>query len=360
MNIIKKENRELTKAITRERHKLSALLEDFNWMLGLFRNKTRVYRVLTAILLTTVILTACDPGKSPEIYEQATETLLPNSTPAETQTPTSPPTPTETTIPTETATPRPTVTPIVEGNLAPFLGKENRDASIVKDILIIQNVINSYDPESDLGFGEYISGIKRSFENNEETDHIYRLLDNLGQYDKINTLILARVMQENLPELGIIDTGVWSENRVADIFPPEGISDIVYQRETELEPGYMVGFYLYEGFEITGEHPKGSVTIGDIPVRIVPLGALIFNSENYDPLDPASDFTLFITVARLKGPTGIEGLNAIALLVATIDEEGRMVLIEVNEGNIDEHFGSGVIIQMGGKEWVEFLIDSDS
>ena len=121
-----------------------------------------------------------------------------------------------------------------------------------------------------------------------------------------------------------------------------------------------MGFYIYEGFEITGEHPKGCVTIGDIPVGIVPLGALTFNSENYDPLDPASDFTLFITVARLKDPTGIEGLNAIALLVATIDEEGRMVLLEVNEGNIDEHFGSGVIIQMGGKEWVEFLIDSDS
>lgn len=358
MCIIKEESRQLTGAVTQERVKMSALLEDFNGIIGLFRKKTRV---LTAILLTTVILTACDPGKSPGIYEQATETFLPSSTPAETATSTPSPSPTETPIPTETATPRPTITPIVEGNLDPFLDENNAQAGIVKDILVIQNIINSYDPESGLSFGEHSSSIKQGFQDNGENSNVFKMLEALEGYDKINSVILARVMNENVPELEMIDIGEWPQSRAIDIVHQslvdaldsmiaklEMAEDEIPKRKTTIPEGYQTGAYLFDGatdptldYNSSLDGVNGLLISGDLALGTILIGDMVFNTDGYNPSDKESDASLFIAISR------IESTESPILLLATINEKGKMVLVEVNKDNRKDVFGYVFNITMG-------------
>lgn len=347
LNSIKKDLRELTNKVSESKDKnkpLSSYLNSY---------KRKAYNILTILSMTAGMLSACNPVQGTESSDidsnekpTATQTISPTATQSPTPTVTPSPTPTET--PTSTPTP----TPIIEGDISPFIDNEKEDIEIVNKVVSIQNIVNSYNPDSGLTFGEYISTLKQGLDDNEENRFTNEILNAFEGYDKTNSLILARVMQENIPKLGIYEVETWSEDRVADIIPPSGMNLFRNVREDGLKAEWMGGLYIYEGLENFNEHPTGFLGLGDIPVRNCFPGDLILNSENYDPEDPDSDFSLFISVSTVEDSTGK------VVLVTTINEDGKMVLIEINNDNIDDYFGSGIIIQIGGKKWLDILSNS--
>jgi hypothetical protein len=289
-------------------------------------------------VLTSMSLASCsskqvqtEPTAVVETYTStAIKTEEPTPTPTETQE--SSPTPTETQEP----SPTPTPTPIIEGDISPFLEKGHSNVEVVKNMLTLQEIINNYNPESDLDFGEYISSKKQEFESNTDNGYVTGILEDLEEYDKINTLILARVIHENIPELGIINIEDWSEDKVVDILPQFalGLVEILRSEEEEVEDGFRGGDYLYDGF----------ITIGEIPQDFYIPGDLVFSLNNYDPSDKNSDLNLFIVISR------VEDSISPKFLAVTIREGGKMVLIEINKDNLGEIFGEDIIILMGGSE----------
>lgn len=294
-------------------------------------------KIAGIMLITTLALASCqEVGVSDVLINNKTATTQQSSsastiTPIPSATPTNTPTqlPTQTSTPTETATPTASPTPMIEGDIEKFM-EDEKDRKVLETVLEIQRIVNGYDSNSGLSFQEYTAKLIEEIGDSNENKSMKRLLEVLGEYDKINSLFLAKVLKENIPQLGIINIDNWPEEWLDDtslsfVF---GFSELA--KEHGLPQGFMGGDRISNGW----------IVVGDIPINKVSTGDLIFNFEDDYPTNKNSDYRLFIVLSEVK----IE--NSKRLLVTGVNEERSMELIEINQDNYNDVFGSGIIVNL--------------
>jgi hypothetical protein len=74
------------------------------------------------------------------------------------------------------------------------------------------------------------------------------------------------------------------------------------------------------------------------------VGDLVFNGDNYDLSNKNSDFNLFILISEIQNP------EEIMLLGTTINNNGKMALVEINESNMRDVLGEDIRILIGRYE----------
>jgi len=339
----KKDLRKLLK-ISEENKGKSSIFDSLNEMkLNTGMNKRQYKRLTTTLLILASTLSACgifvgaatedkDPRQElVDFTNTPTEEATPSPTASRTPKPTETSTPTNTSTPTETATPTASPTPMIEGDIEKFMGDE-KDREVLETVLEIQRIVNGYNPGLGLSYKEYITQAKESIKDDESLRSVYLFLEELDNYNEINDIILAKAFKEKVRSLGIIDITDWPSQKAADIIPDPFLGALGEKRSNlEQRGNYRSGAYHY------GE----LAFFGYIPITLYHRGDIILNIENYDPRDQSSDAEMFVCLAVN------ETVNNRGILVSSVDEDGKIVLIEVEEDNIDSVLGKGFVFVLG-------------
>jgi hypothetical protein len=157
-------------------------------------------------------------------------------------------------------------------------------------------------------------------------------LEEIEKYGKLNDLTLSQSLRMAIKSIGIMYVEVKFAEKNIDILPDRYLGYIEYFKTTELKENQRGGAVLGGGKQIS---------MGDIPVDMYLEGDLIFNVEKYDSSTEDSDVDMYICIDKKENDEGSY------LLLVTIDQDGKVILKEVNEKNIKDILGGGMVIFMG-------------
>ena len=210
-----------------------------------------------------------------------------------------------------------------------FTESEDLDKE-VQDFIDLSTLINNYDFDSQESVEDYI---ERAKEENVDiiSPRIYEALREYLSSSRKDTLKLAEVLQKNIPEIGIVNTGGYWPEKVYQLYPPRSRYGIDNPEDFPYEPGFRGGAYLYDGVDI----------LGDIPLNMYRKGDLMIIPYSYNPEDPDSDVELIICIDNKR----ISGENY--LLTVIVDSNGKLILFVINSDNEDLFLTGGTRFVIG-------------